>query len=150
MGEAEWKANWDLFDRPPRKEKLPKGTVKHLMRAVGRHYTEAALDALLGDGDVSFDAYMEAMRKPCPEPECDMLAAVRAYDGKDSGLFQDAQYVRIIGDGEGAVPDSMLDDAKYMMNFDAKGLPIDEFIKAIEAPIESMQPTLDDILRLGS
>eukprot|EP01064_Diplonema_japonicum_P038425 TRINITY_DN9306_c0_g1_i2.p1 TRINITY_DN9306_c0_g1~~TRINITY_DN9306_c0_g1_i2.p1 ORF type:complete len:124 (+),score=14.03 TRINITY_DN9306_c0_g1_i2:41-412(+) len=119
MGEEEWAETWNLFDRPPRKQVLPKDTVKHCIRGIGRLYEEADLDALLsGSGEtVTKEEYLEALRKPYSEPEHTVTSAARAYDGKESGQLPEQLLLKVFSETNPKPSERELEQMMYGLEF---------------------------------
>eukprot|EP00754_Rhynchopus_humris_P047288 Rhum_TRINITY_DN6874_c0_g2::Rhum_TRINITY_DN6874_c0_g2_i1::g.21123::m.21123 len=153
--EEEWKAMWDLFDRPPRTGKLAKETVKHCVRALGRVYRDSELDDLLsmgqeGNHPVTYSTYVEALKKPHAEPEPGSLkAAVMAFDGKETGLMPEQLLLKILSDGDEPMPAALCEEGMHGITFKKGAVDNDELIAVLEQEEADMHPTLDEMLKLA-
>eukprot|EP00759_Apiculatamorpha_spiralis_P053993 PhF_6_TR6729/c0_g1_i1/m.9739/K02183/CALM; calmodulin len=148
--ELEWRAMWDLFDTS-KTNSLPKADFIRVSRILGRRYTDEQFAEKTKSmaANVGYEDFLIFMRTAYTGPtESDLLNALKAFDGKETGELTTAQLQAILTTmGEKM---SSEDAAKVMesIHFSASGkLSIEDIAKGLNPPPPSAKPNIEELMQ---
>ncbi|CUF96059.1 calmodulin, putative [Bodo saltans] len=144
----EWIDTWNLFDEK-KTGSVSKGDFKHIVRSLGRKYTEAEFNDLIKDlGDpITQDRFVEFMKKPYSGPtEDDLRTALQAFDGTDTGLLKLSELTTLLTSLGEKMPEADVKQLLAEVKVDAEGrVSIEEFAKFLCTPVPSMTPDIAEL-----
>eukprot|EP01059_Diplonema_ambulator_P026311 TRINITY_DN43573_c0_g1_i1.p1 TRINITY_DN43573_c0_g1~~TRINITY_DN43573_c0_g1_i1.p1 ORF type:complete len:154 (+),score=44.53 TRINITY_DN43573_c0_g1_i1:71-532(+) len=148
MSAAEWQETWYLFDEK-RKGTVSKTDFIHIVRSLGRKYTEAEIqEKTAGMGDqVSLDEFMEFMKKPYEGPtQQDLLTALQAFDGNETGFLKHSEIVALLTTLGEKMSEAEVKQLMSEVKTDDQGrVSIEEFAKYLNEPVPSMTPNIEEL-----
>jgi Ca2+-binding EF-hand superfamily protein len=144
----EWIDTWNLFDEK-KSGAVSKTDFKHIVRSLGRKYTEAEFNDLMKDlGDpITQDRFIEFMKKPYSGPtEDDLRTALQAFDGTDSGMLKLSELTTLLTSLGEKMPEAEVKQLLSEVRVDGEGrVSIDEFAKFLCTPVPSMTPDIAEL-----
>nr|CCC92814.1 unnamed protein product [Trypanosoma congolense IL3000] len=144
----EWNDTWNLFDEH-RTGCVSHIDVKHIIRSLGRRYTEAEFNELLHNvpDPAPYQSFIEIMQKPYNGPtEDDLRTALRAFDGNDSGQLKLSELIALLT----SLGEKMLEsEVKQLMaevhtNEDGY-VDIDDLTRFLCTALPTTQPDIDEL-----
>ena len=149
-GIKEWTDTWNLFDEK-KSGSVSKTDFKHIVRSLGRKYTEAEFSDLMKDlGEpISYDHFIEFMKKPYSGPtEDDLRTALQAFDGTDSGLLKLNDLITLLTSLGEKMPEAEVKQLLAEVKTDAEGrVTIEDLTKFLCTPVPSMTPNIAELQR---
>lgn len=154
MANKEWIDTWNLFDER-KTGSVSRVDFKHIVRSLGRKYTEAEFADLMKDyaDAVRFEQFVEFMKKPYTGPtEEDLRTALQAFDGTDSGMLKISELTTLLTTLGEKMPEAEVKQLLAEVKTDSEGrVSIDEFAKFLCTPVPSMTPNIAELQKqLGS
>lgn len=148
MAQKEWTDTWNLFDEK-KTGAVSRTDFKHIVRSLGRKYTEAEFADYMKDMDdpVRYEAFVEFMKKPYSGPnEDDLKTALQAFDGTDSGMIRVAELTTLLTTLGEKMPEAEVKQLLAEVKVDAEGrVSIEEFAKFLCTPVPSMTPNIAEL-----
>ena len=147
--EAQWKSVWQLYDEE-KKGVIAKQDFASALRVLGRRYTldqMAKVTQRLSD-QVDYETFIGILGDPYdgPTPD-DLLHALRAFDGKDSGDLTMTQIESILT----TMGDKLtVDEAKGILETlpnDKGKVKITTLVQHMTPPIPSAKPNIPELLK---
>jgi calmodulin len=146
--EKEWMDTWNLFDEK-KTGTVSKVDFKHIVRSLGRKYTEAEFaDHMKDMGDpIKVKDFIEFMKKPYSGPtEEDLRTALQAFDGTDSGMLKLSELTTLLTTLGEKMPEAEVKQLLAEVKTDADGrVSIDDFAKFLCTPVPSMTPNIAEL-----
>ncbi|KAF8280993.1 calmodulin [Trypanosoma cruzi] len=144
----EWTDTWNLFDE--RKTGTVSQTdAKHIIRSLGRRYTEAEFNELLqGVPDpVPYQSFVDLMQKPYTGPsEDDLRTALRAFDATDSGRLKLSELITLLTSLGEKMPEHEVKQLLAEVRTDEEGrVEIDDLVRFLCTPVPSMTPDIAEL-----
>lgn len=150
VDEKEWRETFYLFDER-KTDKVAKDDFVHIIRALGRKHTEAEVKDITGKmGDqVSMQEFLDFMRKPYDGPtEADLLTALQAFDGQDSGYLRQSELVNLLTTLGEKMTEQEVQQIMKEVKVDQEGkIFIQDFAKFLCTPVPSMVPNINELQR---
>jgi len=144
----EWTDTWNLFDEK-KSGAVNKTDFKHIVRSLGRKYTEAEFADLLKDlGDpVRYESFLEFMKKPYTGPtEDDLRTALQAFDGADTGMLKVSELITLLTSLGEKMPEAEVKQLLSEVKTDSEGrVSIEDFAKFLCTPVPSMTPNIAEL-----
>ncbi|KAG5482731.1 hypothetical protein CUR178_06768 [Leishmania enriettii] len=144
----EWSSTWNLFDER-HTGFVSHIDLKHILRSLGRRYTEAEFNDLLRPlpNPASYDAFVKLMQQPYTGPtEDDLVTALRAFDVGDSGRLKLSELITLLTTLGEKMPEADVRQLLAEVPTDEKGrVRIDELAKYLCTPVPTTTP---DIIEL--
>ena len=148
MTTKEWIDTWNLFDEK-KTGSVTKTDFKHIVRSLGRKYTEAEFNDILKElGDpISQDRFVDFMKKPYTGPtEDDLRTALQAFDGSDSGMLKLSELTTLLTSLGEKMPEVEVKQLLAEVKVDHEGrVSIEEFAKFLCTPVPSMTPDIAEL-----
>eukprot|EP00758_Cryptobia_borreli_P004420 Tbor_TRINITY_DN4361_c0_g3::TRINITY_DN4361_c0_g3_i1::g.7782::m.7782/K02183/CALM; calmodulin len=148
MASKEWTDVWNLFDEK-KTGMVSKGDFKHIVRSLGRKYTEAEFSDHMKDlGDlIKFDSFVEFMKRPYSGPtEEDLRTALQAFDTNDTGSLKLTELTTLLTSLGEKMPEA---DVKQLLSgvaVDENGcVSIEDFTRFLCTPVPSMTPNIAEL-----
>ncbi|KAH8611876.1 EF hand domain [Trypanosoma vivax] len=144
----EWTNTWNLFDER-HTGYASHIDVKHIIRSLGRRYTEAELSELLNGmpDPLPFQTFVELMQRPYTGPsEDDLRTALRAFDGNDSGKLKVAELITLLTSLGEKMPEAEVKQLLSEVHTDEEGqVSIEELARFLCTPLPSTQPDIAEL-----
>lgn len=145
---VEWSSTWNLFDE--RHTGFVSHTdLKHILRSLGRRYTEAEFNDLLRPlpNPASFDAFVRLMQQPYTGPtEDDLVTALRAFDVGDSGRLKLSELITLLTTLGEKMPEADVRQLLAEVPTDEKGrVRIDELATYLCTPVPTTTPDIVEL-----
>lgn len=148
MANKEWIDTWNLFDEK-KTGTVSKTDFKHIVRSLGRKYTEAEFNDLIKDlGEpITQERFLEFMKKPYSGPtEEDLRTALQAFDSTDSGLLKLSELTTLLTSLGEKMPEGDVKQLLAEVKVDADGrVSIEDFAKFLCTPVPSMTPDIAEL-----
>ncbi|KAK7196078.1 calmodulin-like protein [Novymonas esmeraldas] len=144
----EWTSTWNLFDER-NTGSVSHTDLKHILRSLGRRYTEAEFNDLLRPlpNPASYDTFVKLMQQPYAGPtEDDLVTALRAFDVGDSGRLKLSELITLLTTLGEKMPEADVRQLLAEVPTDDKGrVRIDELATYLCTPVPTTTP---DIIEL--
>ena len=146
----EWTDTWNLFDEK-KSGSVSAVDFKHIVRSLGRKYTEAEFSDLMKDmgSTISLDAFVDFMKKPYTGPtEEDLRTALQAFDGTgtDSGYLKLQELTTLLTQLGEKMPEAEVRQLLSEVKTDADGrVSIEDFVKFLCTPVPSITPNIAEL-----
>ncbi|KAG5509123.1 hypothetical protein JKF63_06132 [Porcisia hertigi] len=144
----EWSSTWNLFD-DRHTGSVSHIDLKHIMRSLGRRYTEAEFNDLLRPlpNPVPYDAFVKLMRQPYTGPtEDDLVTALRAFDVGDSGRLKLSELITLLTTLGEKMPEADVRQLLAEVPTDEKGqVRIDELAAYLCTPVPTTTPDIVEL-----
>ncbi|KEG05615.1 calmodulin [Trypanosoma grayi] len=144
----EWTDTWNLFDER-KTGSVSQTDVKHIIRSLGRRYTEAEFNELLhGIPDpVPYQSFVTLMQKPYNGPsEDDLRTALRAFDASDSGRLKLSELITLLTSLGEKMPEHEVKQLLAEVRTDDEGrVEIDELVRFLCTPVPTMTPDIAEL-----
>ena len=144
----DWTDTWNLFDEK-KSGSVTKTDFKHIVRSLGRKYTEAEFNDMMKDlGDpIRFESFIEFMKRPYSGPtEDDLRTALQAFDGSDSGMLKLSEITTLLTSLGEKMAENDVKQLLSEVKTDSEGrVSIDDFAKFLCTPVPSMTPNIADL-----
>ena len=148
MANKEWTDTWNLFDEK-KTGAVTKTDFKHIVRSLGRKYTEAEFADLMKDmGDpIRYESFVEFMKRPYSGPtEDDLRTALQAFDGTDSGMLKLSELTTLLTSLGEKMPEAEVRQLLAEVKTDSEGrVAIEDFTKFLCTPVPSMTPNIAEL-----
>jgi len=146
--ETEWKETWYLFD-DRKTDKVSRADFIHIIRSLGRKHTEQEITDITKhmSDPVTLSEFLEYMRKPYTGPtEDDLLTALRAFDGNNSGYLRQSELVSLLT----TLGEKMSEEEVQLVMKDVKTdhegrINIEEFARYLCTPVPSLTPNIEEL-----
>ncbi|KPI83734.1 calmodulin-like protein [Leptomonas seymouri] len=146
----EWTSTWNLFDER-HTGSVSHTDLKHILRSLGRRYTEAEFNDLLRPlpNPAPFDAFVKLMQQPYTGPtEEDLITALRAFDVGDSGSLKLAELITLLTTLGEKMPQADVRQLLAEVPTDEKGrVRIDELATYLCTPVPTTTPDIVELQR---
>ncbi|CBH14247.1 calmodulin, putative [Trypanosoma equiperdum] len=144
----EWTDTWNLFD-DRRSGSVTHSDVKHIIRSLGRRYTEAEFNELLHDipDPIPYQSFVEIMQKPYNGPtEDDLRTALRAFDGNDSGQLKLSELITLLTSLGEKMPEAEVKQLLSEVHTNEDGrVNIDDLARFLCTPLPTTQPDIAEL-----
>jgi Ca2+-binding EF-hand superfamily protein len=146
----EWTSTWNLFDER-HTGAVSHTDLKHILRSLGRRYTEAEFSDLLRPlpNPAPFDAFVKLMQQPYTGPtEDDLVTALRAFDVGDSGSLRLSELITLLTTLGEKMPETDVRQLLAEVPTDEKGrVRIDELAAYLCTPVPTTTPDIVELQR---
>lgn len=146
----EWTSTWNLFDER-HTGAVSQTDLKHILRSLGRRYTEAEFNDLLRPlpNPAPFDAFVKLMKQPYTGPtEDDLVTALRAFDVGDSGSLRLSELITLLTTLGEKMPEADVRQLLAEVPTDDKGrVRIDELATYLCTPVPTTTPDIVELQR---
>lgn len=144
----EWTDTWNLFDER-KTGSVTHTDVKHIIRSLGRRYTEAEFNELLqGLPDpVPYQGFVAIMQKPYSGPsEDDLRTALCAFDGSNSGRLKLSELITLLTSLGEKMPEHEVKQLLAEVKTDEEGrAEIEELVRFLCTPVPSITPDIAEL-----
>ena len=146
----EWTSTWNLFDER-HTGAVSHTDLKHILRSLGRRYTEAEFNDLLRPlpDPAPFDAFVKLMQQPYTGPtEDDLVTALRAFDVGDSGSLKLTELITLLTTLGEKMPEADVRQLLAEVPTDEKGrVRINELAMYLCTPVPTTTPDIEELRR---
>jgi Ca2+-binding EF-hand superfamily protein len=147
--EAQWKSVWQLYDEE-KKGTVSKQNFASALRVLGHRYTLEQMNKITSKllDQIDYETYIGVLGDPYDGPTTDdLLHALRAFDGKDSGELTVSQIESILTTMGDKIP---AEDAKAILEMlpnDKGKVKIPQLVHFLTPPIPSAKPNIPELLK---
>lgn len=146
----DWTNTWNLFDDRKTGFVTPID-LKHIMRSLGRRYTETEFKDLLPPlpNPIPYETFVQLMQQPYIGPtEDDLLTALRAFDGSDCGSLKMAELITLLSSLGEKMPESEVRQLLAELQTDEDGkVSIEEIARFLCTPVPTVTPEIQELQR---
>lgn len=146
----EWTSTWNLFDER-HTGAVSHTDLKHILRSLGRRYTEAEFNDLLRPlhNPAPFETFVKLMKQPYTGPtEDDLVTALRAFDVGDSGSLKLSELITLLTTLGEKMAETDVRQLLAEVPTDEKGrVRIDELATYLCTPVPTTTPDIVELQR---